>query len=283
MNITEYFEELLFDYDRCYGIQFHLDVRLVEKNLVTLKNHYISRVLKIFRRSLFRYRERFNLKKQLITDKQLRASIQDIVNLTPTADKVFYVFSQDSNHKLVTFRFVYIYYSRMIIYLACKPNNNSDTVLSLFENGTAKCCLVNFITGKNVHNQRIERFWAEVNRVVTKPFKQLLLFMEVQNLLDEHNEIDLFCLHYVYLPKIEGSLTEFAGDSQSPLQLWNLSYVESFHYLLNEDPNYLQNEELYGVDEHGPTLETENNVVISAFNIALIPEEHAEIQNAVPN
>lgn len=73
--------------------------------------------------------------------------------------------------------------------------------------------------------------------------------------------------------------------SQSPMQLWNMSYVKGCNYLLNEDPSYMEHEELYGVDENSPlpTLETENNVVVPESDIILTPQQLAQIENAVPD
>lgn len=39
MNITEYFEELISDYEQCYRQQFHSDIRLVEECILMLEKH----------------------------------------------------------------------------------------------------------------------------------------------------------------------------------------------------------------------------------------------------
>ena len=66
------------------------------------------------------------------------------------------------------------------------------------------------IVGSSVHNQRIERFWRDMHRCVTRLFYRLFYYMEHQDLLDPTNELHLFALHYVFLRRINSALQQFA-------------------------------------------------------------------------
>ena len=65
------------------------------------------------------------------------------------------------------------------------------------------------VVGSSVHNQRIERHNRAVNEQVFIGFKQEFYVLEREGILDPLNETDMFCLQYIYLPRINRRLTEF--------------------------------------------------------------------------
>ena len=71
------------------------------------------------------------------------------------------------------------------------------------------------ITGSSVHNQRIERHNRAANEQLIAQFKEIFYQLEGEGFLDPSNEIDLFCLHYVFLPLVNKSLGEFVSAHNS--------------------------------------------------------------------
>ena len=64
------------------------------------------------------------------------------------------------------------------------------------------------VMGSSVHNQRIERHNRVTNEQLIAVFKEEFYELERQGILDPLNDTDLFCLHSIYLPRINKRLTE---------------------------------------------------------------------------
>ena len=146
----------------------------------------------------------------------------------------------DGHHKLIKWRFVIHAaidgFSRTITYIKCADNNRAATVLQFFsqsvtqfglpdqirsDNGGENIGVWRFmicthdgdescvITGSSVHNERVERLWRDVHRCIVAVFADVFRSLERERTLDPTNEVDLYCLHHVFLPRINKSLIEF--------------------------------------------------------------------------
>ena len=212
----------------------------------------------------------------------------------------------DGNHKMIKWRLV-IHggidgYSRLITYLRCNNNNRSTTVFTAF----LEACEVygvpsrirsdkggenieiwrymsatrgeergSYIAGSSVHNTRIERLWRDVYTAVTTVFVRIFLELEQQEVLDPTNDADLFCLHYVFLPRINNSLKAFTAawnhhglstaEGASPMQLFTAGL------LTTEDETVLDDINTYGIDpdESVSDDESTSNVEVPELNLPL--------------
>lgn len=222
----------------------------------------------------------------------------------------------DGDHKLVQpFRLV-IHggidgYSRLLVYIGVANNNRAATVLNLFreatrqynwpsrvhsdkglENiGVARAMLQvrglnrgSVITGNSVHNQRIERLWREVNRIIVSRFRNIFLFLENHGVLDVANEVHLHCLHLVYIPLINNALREFKDqwnshpvtteENYSPRQLW----VQGMMQHIQDDYTAVRavaNGEVvawdeYGIEEDGPIPDIREGDLVSVPESAVV-------------
>ena len=82
-----------------------------------------------------------------------------------------------------------------------------------------------------MHNERVEGLWRDVHRCIASIFTTTFRSLESNEKLGALNEVDLYCLHYVFLPHINISLLEFqeswnnhalsSEGNKSPLQLFH--------------------------------------------------------------
>lgn len=202
----------------------------------------------------------------------------------------------DGHHKLIRWKIVthggIDGFSRLIVFLKCSNNNLADTVLCLFmgavdnfslpsrvrgDKGSENFSVANymeqqrgtnrgsFIFGKSVHNCRIERLWRDVFYSVIQTFYSLFYYLESADELNIDNDIDMFCLHYVFIPRINAALVEFkeaynnhnmrTEHNWSPYRMWingrnSLTNYRHDRYLINNNEAHLSDMDLitYGID-----------------------------------
>ncbi len=229
----------------------------------------------------------------------------------------------DGHHKLIRWRIVthggVDGYSRMVVFLKCSTNNEARTVHRLFTAAAERFGLPSrvrsdfggenylvarhmlrhrganrssMITGSSTHNQRIERLWVDMHRSVTVLYYRLFYFLEQQGLLDALNEIHLFALHYIYVPRLNQALKVFqdgwnhhgirTANHLSPQQLFVQGALQlhssgltalDFFEVVGED---------YGDDPNDPTPSTEvESVIVPEGNFNLEANELAQLQATV--
>ena len=233
-----------------------------------------------------------------------------------------YLWHADGNHKLIRYKLVIHAavdgFSRLITYLNCANNNRAETVLSQFMNATLEFGVpsrirtdrgsenvgiwrymefvrgegrASYIAGSSVHNSRIERLWRDIRIGVTLKFSTIFQTLEDAGVLCVDNETDLFCLHYIFIPRINEALKSFqqAWNSHglstecnwSPMQLFT---AYSYGNPLFDDANI--DIQRYGVDEEEDSNEhysetQSEGVVVPSISCPLSTEGNQILESLI--
>lgn len=221
-------------------------------------------------------------------------------------------------------------YSRLIIYLKCETSIQAEPVLEYFveaieryglpsrvrsDHGYENIMVAFFmnilrglnrgshITGKSVHNQRIERLWVDVYKEVCDPIYCELYDLEREHLLEVDNTMNRFCVQYVYKTVINKRLLSFqsawnvhnlrTANNQTPRQLWlegMLGNYNTNHTAVNEifdnndDVNVRlwQCLEAFGLDPHVDVI-NEEDIPESLFTatVEISDEQNTQLQEIV--
>ena len=156
----------------------------------------------------------------------------------------------DGHHKLIKWRFVVHGgidgYSRTVVFLRCSTNNRASTVMASFSDAVSNYGVPDkvrsdlggenvdewqymleqhrsesaVLVGSSTHNERIERLWRDVYRCVGVLYADLFREIEADGRLNCLNEVDLFCLHVAFLPRINKALDSFVESwNNHPLSI----------------------------------------------------------------
>jgi len=141
-----------------------------------------------------------------------------------------------------------------------------------------------FVAGSSTRNQRIKRLWRDVFRCICHVFYYIFYPMEQTGLLDVENPIHMFTLQYVYLRRINCTLSKWTVSFNDhpvqtehnwfPNQMWwngmnpcNPIAIGN----LNDDP---EDSTFYDEDPEGQTpLEVPDN------NVEVFPAQLSNINN----
>ena len=153
-----------------------------------------------------------------------------------------HVWHIDGNHKMIRWQLVIHAgvdgFSRCLVYIKCANNKCATTAMDAFQEGVDvygqpvhvrsdhggenievwrhmlttwdnPSCV---ITGSSTHNEQVERMWRDVTWCISSSYISLFTTLETEGALDPIHKVDMFCLHYVFIPRLNKSLADFQGN-----------------------------------------------------------------------
>jgi hypothetical protein len=207
-----------------------------------------------------------------------------------------YMWHLDGNHKLRAYKLC-IHgcidgCTRLITMLRVNDNNRSDTVLSCFldaveewgfpenvrsDKGGENVLVADvqmlasgvgsYLTGRSVHNQRIERLWVDVKMDFIEPYVNLFQQFVSAGACSLSDEDDLFVLHYMFLPMMN-------DDMQSFVDMWNNHPLSTMGY---KSPMQLLKLSDYKRPQ-APELSDEERAIFEDIFNSHVQDEYAQLQ-----
>ena len=153
--------------------------------------------------------------------------------------------------------------------------------------GRGSCIL----TGRSVHNQRIERLWRDVFAGCISLFDDAFYaVLEDSGLLDPSDGRDILSLHYVYIPRIQRNLNCFRdsyshhklSDNMTPYQLWIMGMAQ-----LNTDRSSVEGsienvDDDHGIDWNDPCVNsTVEHVDVPTIQCFLTDQQLSELKDMI--
>ena len=125
------------------------------------------------------------------------------------------------------------------------------------------------LVGSSVHNQRIERLWRDIHRCVTLLFYRLFYFLEQQDILNPINDLHIYAVHYIFLPRINKALNEFRStwndhgirtqEGLTPQQLFTNGMLRLRNSGLTAMDFFDNIADTYGEEEEGLAVEDDDD------------------------